>query len=123
MRRPPVPAEAMTGSPPPAAEAVAPATGAALARARRVRRRCGARRADRGALAAELAGEVEAAAADGHPPESVLGEDVEATARLGARARPGGPIPADGHDALGGGRQGPAGVEHRHRERAGVLLR
>lgn len=39
------------------------------------------RRTDRGALAAELAGEVEAAAADGCPPESVLGADVDATAR------------------------------------------
>lgn len=76
-------AEATTESPRPApeAQALAPVGRTALARARRVWRRCGVRRADRGALAAELAGEIEAAAADGCPPESVLGADVDATAR------------------------------------------
>lgn len=62
-------------------------SGPALARARRVWRRCGVRRADRGALADELAGEIEAAAADGYDPESVLGDDVGATARTWALER------------------------------------
>lgn len=76
-----MPTETTTDSSAHATEALAPASRTALARARRVWRRSGVRRADRGALAAELAGEIEAAAADGYPPESVLGEDAGATAR------------------------------------------
>lgn len=87
MRRSPVPAEAMTTSPPPATEPMAPAIGPPLAGAHRVWRRCGVRRTARETLAAELAGEIEAAAADGYPPESVLGADVGVTARIWALER------------------------------------
>lgn len=76
-----MPADTMTGPPSPTAETVAPTSRTAVARARRVWRRAGVRRTDRASLAAELTGEIAAAAADGYGPETVLGEDADATAR------------------------------------------
>lgn len=57
------------------------ASRAVLAGARRAWRRAGVGREDRAALAGELAGEIEAADADGYPLQAVLGEDPGATAR------------------------------------------
>lgn len=80
-------ADAPTTTSPAAAPALDGAGSAALVRARRTWRRAGVRRADRAALAEEIAGEVLAAAADGYGPDSVLGEDVAVTARALALER------------------------------------
>ena len=82
-----MPADAPTGSLAPASSTTGPTTRDTptsrmiLTSAQRSWRRAGVGREDRTALAEELAGEVEAASADGYPLQAVLGEDPAATAR------------------------------------------
>ena len=88
-----MPADAPTSPLAPASSSTEPAPPATptsrmvLAGARRSWRRAGVGREDRAALADELAGEVEAASADGYPLRAVLGEDPAATARGWAEER------------------------------------
>ena len=84
-----MPVDAPIGPPAPTAPHP-PATAASrtmLAGAQRSWRRAGVRREDRGALADELAGEVEAADADGYPLHAVMGRDPAATVRGWAAER------------------------------------